>query len=154
MANFVRKILQGEENKGVELTGGGGNVGEPGDEGGRLTVDSPDKVGIFDLKLKVNQERSCRQSSFLQGESGDGRKCLTQSSRRAQRTRSGKQRRKLIQSVHGTGHSFHFSSFALPPGAADFGSIPSNSPAILPLATPAAPRGSPPLQTSSQHRDG
>jgi hypothetical protein len=76
MANFVRKILQGEENKGVELTGGGGNVGEPGDEGGRLTVDSPDKVGIFDLKLKVNQERSCRQSSFLQGESGDGRKML------------------------------------------------------------------------------
>src|SRR5712664_4685185 len=39
IAIFVRKILQGEENKGVELTGGSGNVGEPGDEGGRLTVD-------------------------------------------------------------------------------------------------------------------
>src|SRR5216684_2578434 len=78
---------------------------------------------------------------------GTAEKCLTQSSRRAQRTRSGKQRRKLIQSIHGTGHSSHFSSFALPPGAAAFGSIPSNSPAILPLATPAAPRGSPPLHT-------
>jgi hypothetical protein len=28
--------LQGEENKGVELTGGSGNVGEPGDEGERM----------------------------------------------------------------------------------------------------------------------
>ena len=30
---FVRTILQGEENKGVELTGGCGNVGGPADEG-------------------------------------------------------------------------------------------------------------------------
>src|SRR5712664_4497810 len=67
IAIFVRKILQGEENKGVELTGSCGGVGEPGDEGERLTVDSPDKVGIFDLKLKVNQERSWRQSSFFGG---------------------------------------------------------------------------------------
>jgi len=67
IAIFVRKILQGEENKGVELTGSCGGVGEPGDEGERLTVDSPDKVGIFDLKLKVNQERSWRQSSFSGG---------------------------------------------------------------------------------------
>jgi hypothetical protein len=36
----VRKILKEEENKGVEPTGGCGNVGEPRDERGRLTVKS------------------------------------------------------------------------------------------------------------------
>src|SRR5882762_1632198 len=45
MAIFARKIPQREENKGVELTGGCGNVWEPGHGGGRLTVHS--------LKLKV-----------------------------------------------------------------------------------------------------
>jgi hypothetical protein len=36
LVSFVRKILQDEENKGVELTGGCGNVGGPGDGGGKV----------------------------------------------------------------------------------------------------------------------
>src|SRR5260370_38464266 len=84
------------------------------------------------------------------GGDGTAEKCLTQSSRRAQRRRSGKQRRKLIQSIYGTRHQFHFSSLSLPPAAADFGSILSNSPAIVPLATSAGPPASPPLHTFSQ----
>jgi hypothetical protein len=48
-------ILEREENKGVELTGGRRRKLESRNEEyeGRLVVDSPDLVGIFDLRLKV-----------------------------------------------------------------------------------------------------
>src|SRR2546426_8954516 len=49
---------------------------------------------------------------------------------------------------------FYTSSLSTPLAAASPGSIPSNCQATLPLAAPAAPRGSPPLHTSSLHIDG
>ena len=46
MGTFLRMILDREENKGVELLVDGTPA-----EGGE--VNSPDRVGIFDLKLKA-----------------------------------------------------------------------------------------------------